>query len=331
VLHEGNFIAIQLGENEVLLDLDSQTVATNDGIYPIDPIWHQGKIAITADSVNLPTGFYRGFFGVHPARMSITQEDTAYAEEFGNAHDEGPAFIRDWVIGSVSGYFVGKAATVIVSRAASAIATRLLVTGISRETAIIATVEAERTAVSAMAKAILSRLPRATSYEISLATERRLLARIAEVSSEKAKNGLLGEVNLVKAFRKMGIDAHPDFNYLYHGFDNVGLMGERIVIGEAKYVSRAERFSLGDLPITGFGRQMEDRWIGYSAKLLGRSGKAVLESGIESELKNGTLKRILVITRPSGKAYGVTDSVLDLFDAIVEVGLSGVELSRYVR
>ena len=50
-----------------------------------------------------------------------------------------------------------------------------------------------------------------------------------------------------------------------------------------------------------------------------------------AEAYSPQLKRVLVITRGTGKSGGVAQSVRDMFDEIFEVDLLGNVLERYIR
>lgn len=132
--------------------------------------------------------------------------------------------------------------------------------------------------------------------------------------------------------RRVGATAAEGFKKLYHGFDGVFRRGKEVIIAEAKYLGSDEVFSLSHLGSTRSGIQMGMDWILAVAERLAKKGQEI--GSLIWALAEGfspNLKRILVITRETGKSSGVSRAVLEIFDEIYEVDLRGNILKWYIR
>ena len=136
----------------------------------------------------------------------------------------------------------------------------------------------------------------------------------------------------MQIMRRVGATAAEGFKKLYHGFDGVFRRGKEVIIAEAKYLGSDEVFSLSHLGSTQHGVQMSRGWIVEVARRLAKKGQEIGNFiRVLAEGFSPNLKKILVITRETGKSSGVSRAVLEIFDEIFEVDLLGNILRQYTR
>jgi len=135
---------------------------------------------------------------------------------------------------------------------------------------------------------------------------------------------IVGETNaLTVASRYERFQPLVDFgvhNVNANGPDQLGRVASRFTVLEAKAYC-CERFTLSDL-----GEQLTTTWM--------RSNTSYAKSAAAEftrSIADGTVYRILVVTRRDGAAHGIADEVLTRADVAYEVSESGAVLHRYVR
>lgn len=155
-----------------------------------------------------------------------------------------------------------------------------------------------------------------------------LLTRFGINYAETA--GIVGERNLVAAWKESGIEPDPRFTPLKTGFDNIGRKGDSIILGESKFIEGDEEFGLKHLKTTVRGaRQGSIDWTWDKILELKKNGQTELAEDLAKNMSS--VQRHLVITRGKGATLGVAKNILKDFDKVTEVNFSGNILKTYKK